>query len=97
MTNVIRNLEVRGRHFTIAKNDEGFYMAIEDKYITDGKMNTTLNGLQMHASKDLNDCLKGVNDEVEVEYLISTGKTKAQAMAIHFNIPYTEQLEALFA
>lgn len=97
MTNIIRNLVVRGREFAIVKNDEGFYLAIEDKYITDGKMNTTLNGIQMHASKDLNDCLKGVNDEVEIEYLVSTGKTKAQAMAIHFNIPYTEQLEALFA
>lgn len=98
MTNtIIKKLVVRNRHFTVVKDERGFYLAIEDKYITDGKLNTTLNGFQMYANKDLNECLKTCKTQVEIEYLVDNGYSKAQAFATVFNIPMTEELEKAFA
>ena len=86
MITVIKNVVMRNRHFTVVKNEEGFYLSIEDKYITDGKINQTLNGIQMHASKSLDKCLQGVQDEVEVQYLISLGMDLMDAMKSYFKI-----------
>lgn len=98
MTNtIIKNFVVRNRNFTIVRNEDGWYLAIEDKYITNGKLNTTLNGFQMYASKDLNDCLDTCQKQIEIEYLISQGFTKAEAFAKIFNIPVTEELKAALA
>ena len=83
---IVKNLIIRDRHFTIVKNADGFYLAIEDKYITDGKLNTTLNGIQMMASKELNQCLENTRNEVEIDWLVSQGHSKAEAFAIHFNM-----------
>ena len=95
---IIKNYIVRGRHFTIVKNAEGFYLAIEDKYITDGKINTTLNGVQMNASKDLNQCLDLVKSEVEIDYLVEQGHSKAEAFAIYFNLTdRQEEINKMFA
>lgn len=95
---IIKNYIVRGRHFTIVKNAEGFYLAIEDKYITDGKINTTLNGVQMNASKDLNQCLDLVKSEVEIDYLVEQGHSKSEAFAIYFNLTdRQEEINKMFA
>ncbi len=76
----ITTLIARDRHFTIIQNDEGFYLAIEDKYIdANGCLKQALNGLQMHASKDLNMCLQCTKDEVDIDYLRSTGLSKDEA------------------
>lgn len=90
---IVKNFIIRNRHFTIVKNADGFYLAIEDKYITDGKINTTLNGAQMHASKDLNQCLEDTKNAVEIDWLVSQGHSKAEAFAIHFNM--LDQLEII--
>lgn len=88
MTNmIIKNFVARNRNFTIVQNEEGFYLAIEDKYITDGKLNKTLNGFQMYASKDLNTCLNTCKTQVEIEYLEAQGHSKAEAFGICFGIP----------
>ena len=96
-TMIIKNFVVRNRNFTVVKNEQDFYCAIEDKYITDGRLNRQLNGFQMYASKDLNDCLNTCKTQVEVEYLVSNGYTKAEAFAKVFNIPVTPELEKAFA
>lgn len=93
---IIRTLSARNRHFTIVQDEQGFYCAIEDKYITDGKLNTTLNGFQMHASKDLDACVKGTIECVEIEYLMDEGYTKAQAFAKVYGYPI-EVCNQLFA
>lgn len=85
----------RGRHFEIVLNDEGYYLAIEDKYITDGRMNTTLNGLQMNANKDLELCLEHTRRDVEIAYLMSEGKTLAEAYSIVFRLP-VEVFQGIF-
>ena len=96
-TTIIKNFVVRDRHFVIVKDEQDFYLAIEDKYITNGKLNKTLNGFQMYANKDLNDCLNTCKHQVEIEYLVSEGYSKAEAFAIEFNIPLTEEFKKAFA
>lgn len=82
---VVREFIVRNRKFTIVKKD-GFFCAIEDKYITDGKLNTALNGLQMHASKDLNICLNTVKACVEVDHLVQQGMSRQEAVMAYFEL-----------
>lgn len=94
---IIKVFAVRGRHFNIVKNEEGFYLAIEDKYITNGKINTTLNGFEMNADKNLDSCLKGCKNKVDLEYYISQGYSKAEAFAKTFDIPMSSEVEKLFA
>lgn len=95
MTNtIIRNFVVRDRHFVIVQNEDGFYLAIEDKYITDGKLNKALNGFQMYASKELETCLNTCKNQVELEYLEEQGHSKAEAFGIVFGLPQ-EALETL--
>ena len=84
---VVKKYIVRNRQFVIVENEEGFYLAIEDKYINaDGKLNTKLNGIQMCASKELNECLGRCKDHVEIDCLISHGYSKAEAFAKMFNM-----------
>ena len=84
MTTIIKHVTFRNRNFTIVKDDK-YYMAIEDKYITNGKTNAKLNGLQMHANETLSGCLETTQNAVETDYLISQGKSKAEAFCIVFN------------
>lgn len=101
MTIVTNDYVVRGRHFTIVKETEGhfagFYHAIEDKYITDGRLNKTLNGAQLHASKELNTCLNNTRNSVEIDYLIEQGYSKAEAFAKVFDLDVEDLPERLFA
>ena len=83
---IIKEFITRNRKFTIVLNEQKFYCAIEDKYITDGKINQELNGLQMYCDKDLNACLDHVRDAVEMDYLISQGMDKAEAFCKVFNM-----------
>ena len=97
-TTVIKDFVVRNRHFTIVKDEDANYLAIEDKYITDGKINRTLNGFQMFASKDVNDCMKSCANQVEIDYLIAQGNSKAVAFCTVFNImDRLEAVEKMFA
>lgn len=79
-----------GRSFEIVRND-GRYLAIEDKYITDGRLNTKLNGLQMCAADTLKECLRRVSDKVELEAkyskFLASGMSEAQALAAAIGVP----------
>lgn len=79
----ITTLVVRNRKFYIVKNEDGLYLSIEDKYVDEnGKLNTTLNGITMKANKDLEDCIKQTKDQVEVDYLVSTGMDLIKAIQL---------------
>lgn len=50
------------------------YLAINKKYIDeDGRLNTQLNGFQMHASESMKMCMNGAMDEVDINELQSQG------------------------
>ena len=85
MKTVIKDYAVRGRHFTITRgisNVDGrqLYFAIEDKYITDGKLNTRLNGFQMNCHVRLDECLNLTRIAVEVEYMKEHGATNEECL-----------------
>ena len=84
MLTVIKRATFRGRTFTIV-HDGKFYMAIEDRYVTDGKTNTALNGLQTYASESVSQCLTTMKNAVESDYLVSQGYSRAEAFCIIFN------------
>lgn len=80
-----------GRKFEIVKdkrNGEWWYMAIEEKYIDDdGKLNTPLNGLQMSASRTMEQCIELTTKRVDYEAYIAEGMSKAEAYAEAWNLP----------
>lgn len=65
----ITTLIARGMKFEIVKDERG-YWAIEDKYITDGKLNTQINGITGCLKDNLNDCIEQAKIRAEVHYLI---------------------------
>lgn len=85
MKTVIKDFSIRGKHFVIVKHQD-MYCAIEDKYITDGKINKCLNGAEMHAGQTLEDCIHFTTDYAEIEYLREQGHTRAEAIAIYWNM-----------
>lgn len=82
---VVKDFSIRGKHFVIVKHQD-LYCAIEDKYITDGKVNKRLNGGEMHAGQTLEDCIHFATDYAEVEYLVEQGHTRAEAIAIYWDM-----------
>lgn len=94
MRTVVRNLVILNRRFTVVNND-CMYLSIEDKYITDGKLNTTLYGYQLHPSRDLDECIRNTENHVKIDDLISKGYTKMRAICTVLNVPYNESFEKL--
>lgn len=85
MKTVIKDYVVRGRHFVITRgissvDGRQLYFAIEDKYITDGKLNTRLNGFQTHCHVELNECLNLTRIAVEVGYMKEHGATDEECL-----------------
>lgn len=101
ITVIIKTFTARNRNFTIVKDDDGYFQAIEDKYIdANGKTTQELYGFQTFANKDLNACLQSTKNQVEIDYLISQGRSKAEAFGIVFDLidkVSAETLESLFA
>lgn len=85
----VSTLHVRDRHFVIVQNDEGYYLAVEDKYLdAEGKTTKMLTGYEMHASKDLETCIETTTDCVEIDYIKSTGLDAEAAFAKWFEHKY---------
>lgn len=83
---IIRNFTSRNRHFTIVCDEQGYFQAIEDKYIEDGKLTKTLYGHQTFASKDMNMTLTNLKNQIEIDYLVEQGHSKAEAFGMVFNL-----------
>ena len=93
---VVDNYEVMGRKFTICYRD-GMYIAIEDCYIDEsGKLTQELNGIQMYANKNLDDCLEQVRKQVEIQSLTINGVDIASAFCMVYNIPLTPEIQETF-
>ena len=87
MKTVIKNFSVRNKTFRIVRNEDGFYCAIDTDYIDEnGCLTKGLNGFEMNASRDLNQCLNCTRDKIEINYLISTGMDKATAFATYWKL-----------
>lgn len=76
----VRDYQVGGRHFVLGVL-EGRFVAIEDKYIDDkGCCTERLNGIQMYASRTLQECMQRVSDQVQVDALIASGMEPLEAI-----------------
>ena len=70
---VLTTLLARNRKFYIIKF-KGYYCAVEDKYLDENMCLTqTLNGLQMHAMKEMSECIKSAKMSADVDYFMSQG------------------------
>ena len=93
---IVNNYLYKNRNFTIVKH-ENHYCAIEDKYIgEDGRLNTPLNGLQMFASQTMNGCIEHLTQTIDIDELIASGCSKAEAMVKVLGLP-EEMISALAA
>lgn len=77
----ITTLKVRNKSFEIVKDDRG-YWAIEDKHFTNGKLNKQINGFTGHLSETLDQCIERAKLSAEVDYLISIGFDKMEAIEL---------------
>ena len=69
------------RHFTIVQNEDGYYLAIEDKYIDEnGRITEALNGFQLHASKDLANCMRMTRLSCHIDQWRGWGMTEDEVM-----------------
>lgn len=70
----ITTLNTEGRKFYIVQNDDGFYCAIEDKFVDEnGKLTQKLNGLQMNANKNVADCINQTMSKCRIDTLVKNG------------------------
>lgn len=75
----ITTFMARNKKFEVVQDEKGFW-AIEDKYITNGKLNRQINGIQGHLRETLEDCLETARISAEVDYLISNGVNAKEAI-----------------
>lgn len=90
----LSTLVVRNKKFHVVsfeQDGEKLFGAIDFDYVTDGKVNKELNGVQMHVSKDLNQCIEYARTSVEFDYWVSQGYDKAQAFEKVFNVQLTDR------
>ena len=75
----IESFSYRNHNYRITMID-GMYCAIDEKYIgKNGKILKVLNGLEMHASRDIENCKTAIRNDLDLEYYQSHGMSKAEA------------------
>lgn len=85
MTTFVKTLGIRGQEYIVVKDEEGYYLSINKEYLDEnGCLTQELNGLQMHASKDLNDCVNSTIADVEIEHLEKEGMTLEEAIKTYY-------------
>ena len=85
MTTFVKALGIRGQEYIVVKDEEGYYLSINKEYLDEnGCLTQELNGLQMHASKDLNDCVNSTIADVEIEHLEAEGMTLEEAIKTYY-------------
>lgn len=69
-----------GRSFVIARDDEGFFWAIEDKYIDgNGKLKKSINGLEGHRGETMEWTISTLSNEIQTVDLVKKGWHPVQA------------------
>lgn len=98
-----RNYHYKGTDWILAYAPEcEQFVAINFKYLERAdsgalKLTQPLNGLQMHLSPDMSSLVKSLRDEVDLDELLASGLTKAQAICYLMHIDYKPELEALLS
>jgi len=88
---LVKNYIYRGRTFTICTNDElieneVWYLAIEDKYITNGRLNQRLNIAQMNGGHTFKECEERVHTNCDIDFYLENGMEPAEALCRVMNM-----------
>ena len=96
MKTVTKDFSYRGEHFSIVF-DGRFYMTVNHKLIgDDGHPVRTLNYCDgLHPADSVSECIKLTKQDLDLEYLMSIGKSRAEAFAEVLDIPL-EMAQQLF-
>lgn len=80
---VVTTLHIHGRTFKFVYfNSSSKYCSIEDKYITDGRLNTPLYAPALHPSTSLTGCIEQTRIDCECDELINQGIPPMIAVAM---------------
>ena len=94
---VVTHLYVRGTEYLIVTADhfngdtlnKFKYAGIKREYVTDGKINRQLNGLQMFVSETVAECIDRIKDSEEIAYLTrEKGIDAGEAVRVYFKKKY---------
>lgn len=94
---VITHFYIRGKEYLIVTTDhfngdtknKFKYAGIKREYITDGRINRQLNGLQMYVSETVEEVIDRITDTEEIEYLTkSEGLDAGEAVRRYFMKKY---------
>lgn len=89
----ITDFTYRGRNFylgtygidTTTGNPQ--YVGIDEKYVKDGKLTQTLNGLQMHMRDSSREVIESIKNTLDLEFYMEQGMSRLDSMMKVFNIP----------
>ena len=96
MTTITKDYSYRNEHFTIVF-DGKFYMTVNHKYIgRDGKTIKELHFNDLHPGKTVVETIEETKRDLDIQYYMNQGYSKAQAFSKVLNIPI-EIAEELFS
>lgn len=93
MKTLVKDFSYRGRHYSIV-TDGKFFMTVEHKFISDdGHLTKELHFHDLHTSKSMEELIKVTKQDLDIEYYLSIGMTKAEAFAKVMDIPLKIAME----
>lgn len=89
----ITTYTINNETYYIMKDNNGFW-GIHERYVTDGRLNKVLNGIEGNLNKTLNECLKSCYCESEFRRIQS--KTDSKSDLLNAMQDIIEKSETLF-
>lgn len=88
MTIITNDFSYRGQHFTIVY-DGKYYMSVNHKFIDrDGRLKRSLGFADgIHPADTVENCIKLCKNSLDIDYYVSQGMSRAEAVAKVFNLP----------
>lgn len=88
MNTVCKDFSYRGEHYSIVF-DGKFYMTVNHKFIgDDGRLVRTLNYSDgLHPGSTIEECITHTKEDLDIQYLMSNGMSKAEAFSKVTKIP----------
>jgi hypothetical protein len=75
---MVKELNVEGKSFVLVKLTNGMYGAVAGEYITDGKTNKVLNGVDLYMNATIEGVIEEVKMRVAFNRMYESGMTVEQ-------------------
>ncbi len=87
MKTITKDFCYRGQHFTIVY-DGKFYMTVNHNFIDEnGCLTRELTFKELHPDKTVSGCIEYTKIDLDIDYYLSQGMSKAEAFSIVMNVP----------